>query len=73
MTLNEIIKIQSVIDNRSIASDTLKSLKKRKALIKKILQPKLQMKKLKLINNQMINKKKTNLQMRKLNYLLKKR
>ena len=28
MTLNEIIKIQSVIDNRSIASDTLKSLKK---------------------------------------------
>jgi hypothetical protein len=28
MTLNEIVKIQSVIDNRSIASDTLKSLKK---------------------------------------------
>ena len=28
MTLNEIIKIQSVIDNREIASDTLKSLKK---------------------------------------------
>ena len=28
MTLNEIIKIQSVIDNRAIASDTLKSLKK---------------------------------------------
>ncbi len=28
MTLNEIIKIQSVIDNRLIASDTLKSLKK---------------------------------------------
>jgi len=28
MKLNEIIKIQSVIDNRAIASDTLKSLKK---------------------------------------------
>ena len=28
MTLNEIIKIQGVIDNRAIASDTLKSLKK---------------------------------------------
>jgi hypothetical protein len=28
MTLNEIVKIQKVIDNREIASDTLKSLKK---------------------------------------------
>ena len=28
MTLNEIIKIQSVIDKRAIASDTFKSLKK---------------------------------------------
>ena len=27
MTLNEIIKIQSVIDNRAIASDTLETLK----------------------------------------------
>tara|TARA_R100000900_G_C3272043_1_gene151922 strand:+ start:288 stop:569 length:282 start_codon:yes stop_codon:yes gene_type:complete len=27
MTLNEIIKIQSVIDNRAIAKDTLKTLK----------------------------------------------
>jgi len=27
MTLNEIIKIQSVIDNRSIASDTINTLK----------------------------------------------
>ena len=27
MTLNEIVKIQSVIDNRAIASDTLETLK----------------------------------------------
>jgi hypothetical protein len=30
MTLNEIIKIQSVIDNRSIASDTLQILEKKR-------------------------------------------